>query len=222
MNEKIKQEEMEAIAHQLACPQGEQGLELGAKMNVLNAFITERSINALAPRQAEHILEIGFGNGKLSVPLIEAVGANGHFIGVETSSVLAQQALTSFSRAGLSQVTVLSDDCHLIHLENNSLDAALAVNVLYFIDDLDALFRKIHGWLKPGGRMVMGVRSAEALQAMPFTQYGFRIRELDEIKNAMRDVGFINVESDYFDEGVIEFNELQLPMDSLVIWSSKK
>lgn len=221
MNNKISQEEWEAIAHQLACPQGEQGLALGEKMNTSNAFITECSINALAPGQDEKILEIGFGNGELSLPVIEAIGANGQFIGVETSSIMAQQASVCFKQAGHSNVTILTDDCHLIDIEKHSLDAVLAVNVLYFIDDLDALFRKIRDWLKPGGRIVMGVRSSELLRAMPFAQFGFRLRELNEIKDAMRDVDFINVESDYFDEGFVEFNELKLPMGSLVIRACK-
>ena len=217
----MKQEDLEKLARQLACPEGEQGIALGAKMNEMNSFITERSINALEPVPGEHILEVGFGNGKLSMPIIEAIGTNGHFIGVETSSVLAQQASARFKQDGFTHVTILSDDCHLINIENNTLDGALAVNVLYFIDDMVAFFRKIHGWLKPGGRMVIGIRSSDSLQKMPFTQLGFKNRTLEVIKCAMHDAGFINVESEYFDEGFTYIDDLKLPMDTLIIRSNK-
>lgn len=218
----MKQEDLEELARQLACPEGEQGIRLGAKMNEMNAFITERSINALRPVPGEHILEVGFGNGNLSMPIIETIGTNGHFIGVETSSVLAQQASARFNQDGLTHVTVISDDCHLINIESNTLDGVLAVNVLYFIDDMDAFFRKIYGWLKFGGRMVIGIRSSDSLQAMPFTQFGFKIRTLEVIKHAMHDAGFINVESEYFDEGIVQFDGLELPIDTLIIRSTKE
>ena len=40
----------------------------------------------------------------------------------------------------------------------------MAVNVLYFIDDLSPLFRKIAALLKPGGRAVFDLRSADSLK----------------------------------------------------------
>ena len=218
----MEQNNFEELAHQLACPNGEQGLALGEKMNVLNGFITERSIKALEPVKGEHILEIGFGNGALSMPIIETIGSDGHFIGVEKSSVLAQQAITRFALEGLTHVTVLEGDCHLVSIENNTLNAVLAVNVIYFIDDLSKLLQKIHGWLKPGGRVVIGIRTPETLQKMAFTKFGFKMRSLDEIKNTMHDAGFINVASDYFDEGVTQFGDLALPIDTLIISSNKK
>ena len=217
----MEQEDLKELARQLACPEGELGIALGDKMNEMNTFITERSIIALEPVQDEHILEVGFGNGKLSIPVIEAIGINGYFIGVETSSVLAQQAITHFNQNAFTQVTVLSDDCHSISIENNTLDGVLAVNVLYFIDDLDAFFHRINGWLKPGGRTVIGVRSSDSLEEMPFTQFGFNIRTLVIIKQAMHDAGFINVESEYFDEGVTQFDDLELPIDTLIIKAIK-
>jgi len=79
----------------------------------------------------------------------------------------------------------------------------------------------IYDWLKPGGRVVIGVRSSDVLQIMPFTQFGFTVRTLHEITIAMRDVGFTNVESSYYDEGVTQFDDLELPIDALVIKATK-
>lgn len=215
----MEQQDLKALAQQLACPEGEAGAALGARMNELNAFITERSIQALNPTASECILEIGFGNGELSLPIIEAIGESGRFIGVETSAVLAQQAARRLG--GRANVSIIPGDCHAADIEHASLDGVLAVNVLYFIDDIAGLFRRIHDWLKPGGRMVMGVRSAESLRAMPFTAFAFKIRTLEAMESAMQAGGFVDVAADYFDEGVVEFGELRLPMDTLVIQARK-
>lgn len=217
----MKQEDLKELAHQLACPEGDQGLVLGEKMNKTNAFIIERSIQALDPKLGEHILEIGFGNGELSMPIIETIGENGHYIGVEKSSVLAQQASELFNQNGITHVTVISNDCHSIKIKNNTLDGILAINVLYFIDDIGMFFRKNYDFLKSRGRMVIAIRSSDSLQEMPFTQFSFKIRSLDLIKHELRDAGFINVESDYFNEGVTQFENLKLPIDSLIIRSYK-
>lgn len=217
----MEQKDLIKLAQQLACPKGEQGLSLATKMNIQNANIINSAIDALAPVKGEHILEIGFGNGELSEPIIEKIGAAGHYTGVEQSNELAQQALNRFTHNGFEQVTIHAKDCHAVDIDENTLDGVLAVNVLYFINDLSVLFNKVYDWLKPGGRMVLGVRSATSLQSMPFTQYGFNIRTQDEIENALHATGFSHIENDYFDEGSTQFEDLTLVVDSLVISASK-
>ena len=75
--------------------------------------------------------------------------------------------------------------------------------------------------MKPGARAVFGIRSEQSLNSMPFTQYGFNVRSADEIKACMRNNGFADVESNYYDEGTVMFGELPLPVDSIIIWGRK-
>ena len=56
---------------------------------------------------------------------------------------------------------------------------------------------------------------------MPFTQYGFNVRTADEIKACMRNNGFSDVESNYYDEGIVMLGDLPLPIDSIIIRGSK-
>ncbi len=218
----MQQHELEALANQLACPHGEQGIELGSKMNDLNTFITQTSITALAPSANEHILEIGLGNGELSLPIIDRIGAQGYFTGIEASSVLAKQATDKFQQAGITNISILQEDCHSANISTGSQDGIFSVNVLYFIDDLGCFFTLLHRWLKPGGRIVMGIRSQDTLQKMPFTQYGFNIRPLETYLEAMRNCGFHEVKSSYYEEGIIQFANLELPMDTLVLSARKE
>ncbi len=112
---------------------------------------------------------------------------------------------------------IIAENCRSAPLDATSLDGLMAVNLLYFIDDLADLFGQISNWLKPDGRAVFGIRSADSLNAMPFTQYGFRVRPLEEIETALRQSGFSNIASTYQDEGTTMFGELEIPVDSIVI-----
>jgi predicted TPR repeat methyltransferase len=97
------------------------------------------------------------------------------------------------------------------------MDAVMAVNVLYFIDDLNSFFETIAGWLKPGARAVFGVRSPETIARMPFTQYGFNARCSDEIEALMRASGFNHVDIACYDEGLVSLGDIEIAMDSMII-----
>ncbi|GAA4650323.1 hypothetical protein GCM10023116_26060 [Kistimonas scapharcae] len=207
----------QTLAAQLACPYGEDGTAIAEKMNETNAFITERSIEMLAPTAGERIVEIGPGNALLSRPLIAALESNGEYIALEPSVEMAQQAWDNLSGLNAAPVTIFTDDSLSAPVMTHSVDGVMAVNVLYFIDDLDALFRKIITWLKPGGRAVFGVRSDQCLQSIPYTRYGFSIRSLAEIQASLLASGFRLVESSYYDEGIQLFDELEIRLDALII-----
>jgi SAM-dependent methyltransferase len=102
-------------------------------------------------------------------------------------------------------------------LPENSVDGLFAVNVLYFIEDLDEFFQQIRGWMKPGSRVVFGVRSDHSLNSLPFIEYEFNVRSPDSIKECMRDNSFSDVDSSYYDEGTVMLGDLPLPVDSVII-----
>ncbi len=208
---------LRGIAAQLARPSGEGAETIAATMNEVNNAITARVIETLAPQTGEIIAEIGPGNGALSVPIVEALGDDGRYLGIELSDEMARAAAATLGAVGPARIDIHNGDCRSAPLDATSLDGLMAVNLLYFIDDLADLFGQISNWLKPDGRAVFGIRSADSLNAMPFTQYGFRVRPLEEIETALRQSGFSNIASTYQDEGTTMFGELEIPVDSIVI-----
>ncbi len=212
----MDEEKLKSIASQLARPSGEGAAEIGAAMNISNEFITARSIEALSPQQNETIAEIGPGNGTLSEPIFNTLGKNGKYFGIELSQDMAEEARQRLSNKA-SDIEIICGDCLNVDIPTNSVDGLLAVNVLYFIDDLDKFLSRVFSWIKPGGRVIFGIRSEKALKSLPFTQYGFNIRGLDLIKDRMKQIGFKGVESSYYDEGVVTLGELELPVDTIVV-----
>lgn len=209
--------ELKAIASQLSCPEGDAGIEMANKMNLLNSFITARTIEALSPKIDETIVEIGPGNGALSESMLDTLGAKGRYYGVELSEYMAKEARQRFSEKDCC-VDVLFSDCLQATVPEKSVDGIMAVNLLYFIENLDELFSKLQSWMKPSARVVFGVRSDKSLNSLPFVQYEFNVRSPDEIKSCMLNNGFSDVDSQYYDEGSIMFGDLSLQMDSVIIY----
>lgn len=186
-------------------------------MNSVNDFITQKAIEHLAPKQGESIAEIGPGNGMLSLPILEAIGAQGRYFGIDISVDMVRLAIANLQHQACFDVDVMCCDFSEAKIEEGSVDGLLAVNLLYFIADLPAFFAHIKQWLKPSGRAVFGVRSPDTLNAIPFTQYGFNIRTIESIKKAMTEAGFNNVESTQYDEGISAFEDVELSIDSVII-----
>lgn len=208
---------LRSVAAQLARPTGEGAETIAAAMNEVNNAITALAIETLAPHARETIAEIGPGNGTLSLPIVEALGDGGRYLGIELSKDMARVAGATLGAVRSARVDIHNGDCRSAPVDAASLDGLMAVNLLYFIDDLPDLFGQIANWLKADGRAVFGIRSPESLNAMPFTQYGFQIRSLEEVEAALRKAGFANIASAYHDEGTTMLGELEIPVDSIVI-----
>jgi len=212
----MDEQELCAIASQLSCPQGELGIEVGYKMNELNRFLTNKTIESLSPKQGDYIAEIGPGNGALSGHLLKSLGANGRYLGIELSETMAQEADTVLSNNDC-EVSVVYGDCLTVDVEGESLDGVMAVNVIYFIEDLIPVLKHLAKWIKPEGKIVFGLRSEKALESAPFTDYGFNIRSTDEIMKLMEEAGFASIESAVFDEGEVPFGDMMISVDSVII-----
>lgn len=216
----MDENQLREIAAQLACPSGDMGLSVAEAMNKGNAFISARTTETLNPKPGETIAEIGPGNGLLSSPVVEAIGRNGHYIGMELSSEMADTATQNLENLNSAQILIHVGDAMDAQIKKGTLDGLFAVNLLYFIEDLPGLFGEISNWLKPGGRAVFGVRSEKALKAIPFTRFGFRIRPLDKIMECLKASGFGSVESSYFDEGAETIAGLEVLVDSQIIMAT--
>lgn len=212
----MEEHELKDVASQLSCPQGDNGIEMGNKMNTLNAFITQRTIEALSPKPSEYIVELGPGNGSLSESLLDSLGNSGKYYGIEPSEVMAGEITLRLSDKSCD-IEIIQGDHLTAIIPDRSIDGLFAVNVLYFIENLDEFFQLIRNWMKSDSRVVFGVRSDDALKKLPFIEYGFNVRSADEIKSCMRNNGFLNVESAYYDEGTVMLGDIPLPVDSVII-----
>jgi arsenite methyltransferase len=215
-------ERLRALAAQLACPSGEAGLAVAANMNTANARLAQRAIAALAAQPGQHLVEIGPGNGLLSVDLVRALGPAGRYTAIELSPDMARECGANLGGLGAAEVRVLNRDCRAVELAPASVDGIFGTNFVYFLDDLHVFLERACGWLKPGGRLVIGIRSRASMAKLPFTPYGFRLRDAAEILAAMTAAGLAQVDDQYYDdEGEHRIGELLLKVDAHVLSARK-
>ena len=215
-------EKLRATAAQLAHPSGEAGSAIAANMNVANARLAERAIAALAAAPGQSVVEVGPGNGRLSRDLVQHLGEGGRYTAIELSPDMARECQANLAGISPCAVTVLNADCRSAALPAGSVDAIFGTNFVYFLDDLTQFLKPAYAWLKPGGRLVIGIRSRTAMAALPFTAYGFRLREAREIAAAMAAQGWREICDEYHDdEGEREINGLVVKVDAHII-SGKK
>jgi SAM-dependent methyltransferase len=213
---------LQAMAAQLAHPSGEAGTAIAANMNVANARLAERAIAALAVLPGQSVVEIGPGNGRLSMDLVRRLGEGGRYTAMELSPDMARECRANLGELSACAVNIINTDCRTAALIPESVDAIFGTNFVYFLDDLTQFLQSAYRWLKPGGRLVIGIRSKTAMAALPFTPFGFRLREASEIVAAMAALGWREIRDEYHDdEGEREINGLVVKVDAHIISGNK-
>ena len=94
------------------------------------------------------VLELGPGMGHATKPLL-ALGAKVY--GVEISSKFRQILASAFEPAiAAGNLVISGSDAKALPIEAASLDAAVGVNVIYFLDPMDEYHKELARALKPG------------------------------------------------------------------------
>jgi len=131
-----------------------------AAKRLLAAYVTpdvaaqrEQFLHALAPHAGERVLDIGSGPGFLAASIADAVGPSGHVSGVDISEPLL--AVARSHCAHQTWVEFRHADATQLPFADQEFDAALSIQVLEYVRDVDAALVEIHRVLRPGGRVVL-------------------------------------------------------------------
>lgn len=100
----------------------------------------------------ETVLDAGCGSGRVTEALIERL-PGGHVVAVDASESMVQAARGRLPDADVRRVDLLDLDLAALGLEQ-PLDAILSTATFHWILDHDALFARLCGVLRPGGRLV--------------------------------------------------------------------
>ncbi len=106
-----------------------------------------KALRMLVPAGGQS-LEIGVGSGKFAAPL-------GIRFGVEPSVTMAERA----KRAGIRVILGIAE---ALPVKTASMDTALMVTTICFVDDITASFQETKRVLKPGGVITIGFVDRES------------------------------------------------------------
>lgn len=174
--------QLQTLAAQLRCPDGEIGVKLGHTMNMSNLSIILHSLNHLYIQAHDNLLEIGYGNGGL-LGYILSLAKHLHYTGVEISDTMHQEAQAQNQPYIAAQLAhyQLYDGTHL-PFDEPVFDKIFSVNTIYFWQQPVALLASICQVLKRDGHLCLTFCDKSFMQTLPFTQYGFRLYDVDDVK----------------------------------------
>jgi trans-aconitate 2-methyltransferase len=100
----------------------------------------------------EAVLDAGCGSGRITQALIERL-PDGHVVAVDASESMVQAARERLPGAEVRQVDLLELELASLGL-SEPLDAILSTATFHWILDHELLFRRLHGVLRAGARLV--------------------------------------------------------------------
>lgn len=114
------------------------------------------SFDALDPQPGERIVDIGAGNGLLTLDLGRAVGESGRVWGIDPSEDMRTPAVARTS--DLPQVTIADGKADALPLDDGSVDGAVSLQVFEYLSDEEVLasLAEAHRVLRANGRLVIG------------------------------------------------------------------
>jgi SAM-dependent methyltransferase len=207
----------EVVARQLRQPSGLLAQKVGNKMNESNAPLYDFALREMKIRDDEHILEIGFGNGRFFEKIF-AEAENLQLAGLDFSKDMVQAARSNNSalvKSGDLELHLGSSD--VMPFADASFDKIFCINVVYFWEKPADHLREIRRVLKPGGRFYAIIRSKETMLQLPFTPYGFTVYEAAEWTAILNNNGFPETEVVTLSEPPVDVMGVAMPFSSMCI-----
>jgi ubiquinone/menaquinone biosynthesis C-methylase UbiE len=191
---------LSTVAGQLGRPHGILSPLVARALNRGNERAIAAAVDSAEIPRGAVAMDVGFGGGVGLQLLLDRVGDDGVVHGIEIADDMLRRARSRFGRDVASgRLRLSSGSLTGLPLEDNSVDALITLNTVYFISELDAACAELARVLRPGGRAVIGIGDPDVMARLPFTPHGFTIRPVGEIAAALQNSG-LQVERRRIDE----------------------
>ena len=105
----------------------------------------------------EQVLDLGCGRGLSLGPLLDAVGQNGHVVGLDqAASPLADIRCRRSAEVLSGRLSLVRGQANALTFDDGAFDAVLCQNVVECVVDRPLLVSRAERALKPGGRLLLG------------------------------------------------------------------
>ena len=111
------------------------------------------TLNHLALKTGERVLDVGCGPGLLAQQMADLVGPCGAVVGLDPSSDM--RAIAENRCNELSWVSIVDGDAIALPGKDGSFDAVVSTQVYEFVPDIEKALSEALRVLKPGGRLAI-------------------------------------------------------------------
>jgi arsenite methyltransferase len=186
----LRERLLATVAGQLGHPHGILSPLVARALNRGNKQLIAAVVRAAEPSRGATVADIGFGGAVGLQLLLACVGDDGVVHGIEIADDMLRRARSKFgSDVRSGRLRLSHGSLTELPLDASSVDAAITVNTVYFITDLDAACVELARVLRPGARAVIGIGDPDVMARLPFARHGFTIRPVGEIVAALQNSG---------------------------------
>jgi len=188
-----------------------------ARYDRINGGFGDRLVEVLSPQSGERVLDVGCGNGAMSLAIGPLVAPEGSVLGLDLSGPMLKTATARAGRAGLTNVSFERGDAQVYPLPDAGFDGIVSRFGVMFFDDPQAAFANLARALRAGGRLVFAcwqelganewlmVPAGAALAHVPMPDLGepgrpgpFSLADPDRVRSILEGVGLTDVGLDDF------------------------
>ncbi len=160
----------------------------------LNGFVNER----MSVQTNDHILEIGFGTGRLICEMAKQI-SGGRIEGIDFSSSMVSIAQRKNKKhIADGKVKILEGNFDEMPYKQNIFTKVCSVNTIYFWPKPENTAKKIAAILKPQGQFVVAFVDKNQLEQRNLNENVFHFYSEDDVKNLLISAGFsgdVSIES---------------------------
>lgn len=183
----------EYIGQQFGNPHGFAGFVCCKLMNMINRRMYKETVSRLKLNQNQLLLDIGYGNGYLLHMADRKFNCSLYGIDISAAmKTLAQKRNKRADKQGRLNLEI--GDCCNLQFENDTFDAISSINTVYFWADTVKGLCEIKRCLRENGIFINVVYTKEWLDALKYTEKGFKKFEPEELVALGREAGFENIE----------------------------
>ena len=182
-------------ARQLANPEGSVGIAVAEWLNQNNRAGMARTIAQLGLRPGHHVLEIGFGNGRLAAEVMAQCDSV-HYAGIEISPTMVEEALRyNADYVAQGRVAFHLGSANEMPFADAAFDATFSIGVIHFLDNPLPSLRELRRVMRPGGIASHGCLDKRTAPPFAVPEHGFFIRDAMEWEALFRSAGFAEIEA---------------------------
>ena len=180
-------------ARQLANPEGEIGIAVAEFLNGNNRSGNAAILAQLSLSAGQHVLEIGFGNGRVAADVL-ALSDAVRYTGIDISPTMVAEA-TRFNAAGVAagRAAFHLAAADQMSFADTSFDATFSTGVIHFWSDPAPSLRELHRVLRPGGLAIHSCIDPRTAPPFARAEFGFHLRQAAEWNTLFRAAGFSEV-----------------------------